>query len=65
MAKALAAKQAMTDLGNMAPPPSGRLYWKMGRASPLSTGIDARFVVRDANGQALAYVYFEDATLHG
>jgi hypothetical protein len=26
---------------------------------------DACFIVRDANGQALAYVYFEDATLHG
>jgi hypothetical protein len=32
----------------------------MGRASQLSTGRDACFIVRDANGQALAYVYFED-----
>jgi hypothetical protein len=38
----------------MAPPPSRRLYWKMGRDSPLSTGRDACFIVRDANGQALA-----------
>jgi hypothetical protein len=29
VAKALTAKQAMTDLRNMAPPPSHRLYWKM------------------------------------
>jgi hypothetical protein len=58
MAKALAAKQAIRDLGNMAPPPSRRLYWKMGRASPLSTGRDACFTVRDANGQALALVLF-------
>ena len=57
VAKALAAKQAMTDLGNMAPPPSRRLYWKMGRASPLSTERDACFIVRDDKGQALAYVY--------
>jgi hypothetical protein len=28
--KAVAAKQAITDLGNMAPPPSRRLYWKNG-----------------------------------
>ena len=55
VAKALAAKQTITDLGNMAAPPRRRLYWKMGRASPLSTGRDARFIVRDANGQALAY----------
>jgi hypothetical protein len=34
------------------------MYWKMGRASPLSTGRDACFIVRDANGQALANVYF-------
>ena len=45
MPKALAAKQAITDLGNMAPPPSRRVYWKMGRASPLSTGRDACFIV--------------------
>jgi hypothetical protein len=32
------------------------MYWKMGRASPLSTGRDACFIVRDKNGQALAYV---------
>jgi hypothetical protein len=32
----------------------------MGRASQLSTGRDACFTVRDANGQALAYVYFEE-----
>src|SRR4249920_976683 len=50
--------QTITDLGNMAPPPSRRLYWKMGRASPLSTGRDACFTVRDANGQALALVLF-------
>jgi hypothetical protein len=60
VAKALAAKQTITDLGNMAAPPRRRLYWKMGRASPLSTGCDARFIVRDANRQALAYVYFEE-----
>ena len=40
--KALAAKQAITDLGNMAPPPSRAI------------------IVRDTNGQALAYVYCED-----
>ena len=44
-AKAHAAKQAITDLGNTAPPPSRRLYWKMGRAAPLSTGRDACFIV--------------------
>jgi hypothetical protein len=33
------------------------MYWKMGRASPLSTGRDACFIVRDTNAQALAYVY--------
>jgi hypothetical protein len=32
----------------------------MGRASQLSTGRDACFIVRDADGEALAYVYFED-----
>ena len=32
----------------------------MGRASQLSTGRDACFIVRDANGQALTYVYFEE-----
>jgi hypothetical protein len=32
----------------------------MGRASQLSTGRDACFTVRDKNGQALAYVYFEE-----
>jgi hypothetical protein len=32
----------------------------MGRASQLSTGRDACFIVRDANGQALACVYFEE-----
>jgi len=58
VAKALAAKQAITDFGNMAPPPSRRLYWKMGRDSPLSTGRDACFIVRYANGQALAYGLF-------
>jgi hypothetical protein len=36
------------------------LYWKMGRASPLSTGRDACFIVRDASGHSLAYVYFEE-----
>jgi hypothetical protein len=35
------------------------LYWKMGRASQLSIGRDACFIVRGANGQALAYVYYE------
>jgi hypothetical protein len=62
--KAVAAKQAITDLGNMAPPPSRRLYWKMGRAAQLSTGRDACFIVRDANGHALAYVYFEEELEH-
>jgi hypothetical protein len=32
----------------------------MGRASQLSTGRDACFIVRDANRHALAYVYFEE-----
>ena len=36
------------------------IYLKMGPASPLSTGRDACFIVRDTNGQTLAYVYFED-----
>jgi len=31
----------------------------MGRASQLSIGRDACFIVRGANGQALAYVYYE------
>src|SRR4249920_340260 len=43
--------QTITDLGNMAARPSRRLYWKMGRASPLSTGREACFIVRDTNGQ--------------
>jgi hypothetical protein len=37
-----------------------RFYWKMGRASQLSIEPDACFIVRDASGQALAYVYFEE-----
>jgi hypothetical protein len=32
----------------------------MGRASQLSIGRDACFIVRDANRQALAYVYCEE-----
>ena len=32
----------------------------MGPASQLSIGRDACFIVRDANRQALAYVYFEE-----
>jgi hypothetical protein len=65
VAKALAAKQTITDLGNMAAPPSRRSYWKMGRASPLSTGRDACFIVRDASGHSLAYVYFEEESGRG
>jgi hypothetical protein len=57
VAKALAAKQAITDLGDMAPPIRFVLE-KMGRASPLSTGRDACFFGRDANRQALACVSF-------
>ena len=60
VAKTLAAKQTTTDLGNMAAPPSRRLYWKMGRASPVSTGRDACFIVQDINGLSLAYVSFEE-----
>ena len=60
VAKALAAKQAITDFGNMDPPPSPPFIGKMGRASPLSTGRDACFIVRDTNGQTFAYLYFED-----
>jgi hypothetical protein len=42
--------------GSSAEPP---LYWKMGRASQMSTGRDACFIVRDAN-----YVYFEGEPGH-
>jgi hypothetical protein len=55
--KAVAAKQAITDLGNIRR--AVDCIGKMGRASQLSTGLDACFIVRDANGQALAYVYYE------
>jgi hypothetical protein len=52
-------------LGNMAPPPSRDCIGKMGRASQLSTGRDACFIVRDANRQAFAYVYLAGAARGG
>ena len=42
VARALAAKQAITDLGNVAPPPNRRLYRKMGRDSHSPTSISRR-----------------------
>jgi hypothetical protein len=57
--KALAAKQAITDLGNMAAPPNRRLYWKMGRASPLSTGRDASSSGTQT-ASARVHVYLEE-----
>jgi hypothetical protein len=49
MAKALADKQAIILRRAV------DCIGKMGRASQLSTGRDACFIVRDANGQALRY----------
>jgi hypothetical protein len=58
--KAVAAKQAIQIWATWLLRRAVDCVGKMGRASQLSTGRDACFTVRDANGQALAYVYFED-----
>jgi hypothetical protein len=59
--KAVAAKQAIIDLDNMAPPPSRRLYWKNGPSFAV-VNRTRRLLSSSAkpNGRALAYVYFEE-----
>jgi hypothetical protein len=59
VAKALAATKAITDLGSMAPPPSRDCIGKWAQLRSCQSDANACFIVRDANGQALAYVYFE------
>jgi hypothetical protein len=60
VAKALAATKAITDLGSMAPPPSRDCIGKWAQLRSCQSDANACFIVRDGNGQALAYVYCED-----